>query len=95
MSYITDALRAPYRTDTSNGDDPNSLEAIVAANPSRRTILRNGLFGLSILPVAAMLASTSALSGHGELYDDSRNLSTLSGRPTTPISETIAAALKG
>ena len=46
-------------------------------------------------PVAAMLASTSALSGHGELYDDSRNLSTLSGRPTTPISETIAAALKG
>lgn len=46
-------------------------------------------------PVAAMLASTSALSGHGELYDDSKDLSRLSGRPTTPISETIAAALKG
>lgn len=45
-------------------------------------------------PVAAMLASTSALSGEGELYDDSKSLSTLSGRPTTPISETIAAALK-
>lgn len=55
MSYITDALRAPYRTDMSSSDDPGSLEAIVAANPSRRTILKNGLFGLSILPVAAML----------------------------------------
>jgi NAD(P)H dehydrogenase (quinone) len=46
-------------------------------------------------PVAAMLASTSALSGEGELYDDRRDLSRLSGRPTTPIRETIAAALKG
>jgi NAD(P)H dehydrogenase (quinone) len=46
-------------------------------------------------PVASMLASTSALSGEGELYDEGRDLSRLSGRPTTPISETIAAALKG
>jgi NAD(P)H dehydrogenase (quinone) len=46
-------------------------------------------------PVAAMLAGTSALSGQGELYDESKDLSRLSGRPTTPISETIAAALKG
>jgi len=45
-------------------------------------------------PVAAMLSNTSVLSGQGELYDDSKDLSTLSGRPTTPISETIAAALK-
>lgn len=45
-------------------------------------------------PIAAMLASTSALSGEGELYDDSKSLSRLSGRPTTPIRETIAAALK-
>ncbi len=45
-------------------------------------------------PVASMLASTSALSGEGELYDDSKSLSRLSGRPTTPIRETIAAALK-
>jgi NAD(P)H dehydrogenase (quinone) len=46
-------------------------------------------------PVAALLASTSYLAGSGELYSESKDLSTLSGRPTTPISETIAAALKG
>ncbi len=45
-------------------------------------------------PVASMLASTSALSGQGALYDDSKSLSRLSGKPTTPIGETIAAALK-
>jgi len=46
-------------------------------------------------PAAAFLASTSYLAGFGELYSESKDLSTLSGRPTTPISETIAAALKG
>ncbi len=46
-------------------------------------------------PVAGFLASTSYLAGHGELYSESKDLSTLSGRPTTPIGETIAAALKG
>lgn len=44
-------------------------------------------------PVAAMLAETSALSGEGELESSSRDLSRLSGRPTTPIGETIAKAL--
>jgi NAD(P)H dehydrogenase (quinone) len=48
------------------------------------------------LPAAAagFLASTSYLAGFGELYSESKDLSTLSGRPTTPIGETIAAALK-
>lgn len=46
-------------------------------------------------PVAAMLASTSVLSGEGALYDESKSLSRLSGRPTTPISQTIGEALKG
>ena len=44
-------------------------------------------------PVAAMLASTSALAGEGALENDERQLSKLSGKPTTPISETIRAAL--
>jgi NAD(P)H dehydrogenase (quinone) len=46
-------------------------------------------------PVASLLASTSYLAGFGELYSDSKDLSTLSGRPTTPIRETIAQALEG
>ncbi len=46
-------------------------------------------------PVASMLASTSVLSGEGALYDESKSLSRLSGRPTTPIGETISKALKG
>nr|WP_166180626.1 SDR family oxidoreductase [Altererythrobacter segetis] len=44
-------------------------------------------------PIAAMLASTSYLAGHGELYNDERQLSRLSGRPTTPIGESIRQAL--
>jgi NAD(P)H dehydrogenase (quinone) len=46
-------------------------------------------------PVASMLASTSYLAGFGELYSESKDLSALAGRPSTPIGETIAEALKG
>src|SRR5918993_4364514 len=46
-------------------------------------------------PVATLLASTSYLAGEGELYSDSKDLSELAGRPSTPIGETIAQALKG
>ncbi|MBD3733686.1 MAG: dTDP-glucose 4,6-dehydratase, partial [Sphingopyxis sp.] len=56
MSHLTDEARAPYRRDTDDLHGPNSLEAIVAENPSRRSLLRNGLFGLSVLPVAALAA---------------------------------------
>lgn len=46
-------------------------------------------------PVATLLASTSYLAGEGELFSDSKDLSQLAGRPSTPIKDTIAAALKG
>jgi NAD(P)H dehydrogenase (quinone) len=46
-------------------------------------------------PVASMLASTSYLAGFGELYSESKDLSELAGRPSTPIGETIAEALRG
>lgn len=46
-------------------------------------------------PVAGLLANTSYLSGQGELYSDSKDLSRLAGRPSTPIQETIRQALKG
>jgi hypothetical protein len=40
-----------------------------------------------------MLASTSYLAGQGELYSDSKDLSQLAGRQSTPIQETIRQAL--
>ena len=45
--------------------------------------------------VSPVTASTSYLAAEGELYSDSKDLSNLAGRPSTPIKDTIAAALKG
>jgi NAD(P)H dehydrogenase (quinone) len=42
---------------------------------------------------AHVLADSDVRAAEGALHDDSRTLSRLIGRPTTPISETIAAAL--
>jgi NAD(P)H dehydrogenase (quinone) len=42
---------------------------------------------------AHVLADSDARAGEGALADDSRTLSRLIGRPTTPIAETIATAL--
>jgi NAD(P)H dehydrogenase (quinone) len=42
---------------------------------------------------ARILADSDARAAQGALFDDSRTLSRLIGRPTTPIAETIAAAL--
>lgn len=43
---------------------------------------------------AALLAQSSACSAHDELYDAGRQLSALIGRPTTPLADAVAAALK-
>jgi len=42
---------------------------------------------------AGILADSDARAAEGALFDDSRSLSRLIGRPTTPIAATIAAAL--
>lgn len=42
---------------------------------------------------ANVLADSDAQAGKGALHDDSRTLSRLIGRPTTPMAETVAAAL--
>jgi NAD(P)H dehydrogenase (quinone) len=42
---------------------------------------------------AQILADSDARAGEGALADDSRTLSRLIGRPTTPIADTIAATL--
>ncbi|MET8410734.1 SDR family oxidoreductase [Streptomyces sp. NPDC005195] len=46
-------------------------------------------------PLAAIIAGVDASIEKGELAATSRDLSRLTGRPTTPIAESIAAALKG
>jgi NAD(P)H dehydrogenase (quinone) len=43
--------------------------------------------------LARVLADSDARAGDGALFDESRTLSRLIGRPTTPIAETIKAAL--
>ncbi|RMV70141.1 hypothetical protein ALP05_04205 [Pseudomonas caricapapayae] len=45
--------------------------------------------------VAQLLADSDAAAAKGALFDDSRQLSELIGLPTTPLSATIAEALKG
>lgn len=42
---------------------------------------------------AATLADSDASASRGALFDDSRTLSRLIGRPTTPMAETVKAAL--
>jgi NAD(P)H dehydrogenase (quinone) len=55
----------------------------------------SALLGLGLpAPLAAMLANSSARAKDGGLFDDSRTLSRLIGRPTTPVRDTLAAALK-
>ncbi|MFO6421137.1 SDR family oxidoreductase [Hylemonella sp. W303a] len=45
-------------------------------------------------PVAAMLAESDVGASKGALFDDGRALSRLIGRPTTPVAESIKAALR-
>ncbi|GLS24061.1 NAD(P)-dependent oxidoreductase [Labrys miyagiensis] len=44
---------------------------------------------------AGLLADSDAGAAKGALFDDSGQLSKLTGRPTTPYAQTIAAAVKG
>ncbi|HVT52913.1 MAG TPA: SDR family oxidoreductase [Dongiaceae bacterium] len=44
---------------------------------------------------AKVLAQSSAVTAQGALFDDSHTLSKLIGRRTTPLKDTVAAALKG
>lgn len=45
--------------------------------------------------LAAMLADSDAGAAQGALFDDGKQLSTLIGRPTTPLAVALAAALAG
>lgn len=55
---------------------------------------RQALVGAGLPPpVADLLSDSDAGAAKGGLFDDSRQLSQLTGRPTTALSEVIAAAL--
>ncbi|MGE8638135.1 MAG: alkaline phosphatase PhoX, partial [Achromobacter sp.] len=56
MSYLTDKLRAPSREARGEVTVPGQMfDEIVAANPARRTLLKNS-FGLSVLSVFGVTA---------------------------------------
>ena len=79
MSHLTDEARAPSRAlepRIESGD--NCLEAIVAANPGRRSVLKNGLLGLSVLPMLGALAAC------GDDDDDSASPSPTPSPTPTP-----------
>ena len=46
-------------------------------------------------PIAEMLARSDAAAAEGDLYDDSHQLSRLTGRLTTPLKDVLAKALAG
>lgn len=58
------------------------------------TVYAGILEGFGLPPAfAALLADADAQAAQGALQDDSRTLSRLIGRPTTPMAATVAAAL--
>jgi len=91
MSHLTDDARAPYRGETTSHQAPDSLEAIVAENPTRRTLLRNGLLGLSVLPTMA-LAACGGTSGDPTVTLPPTAGPTPPPTPTPPVSFAAVAA---
>ncbi|WP_405587282.1 NAD(P)H-binding protein [Streptomyces sp. NBC_01092] len=68
----------------------------IAENPVSGEVLTGILAGAGLPePLAAILAGVDASIAKGELVIDSGDLSRLAGRPTTPLTEAISAALKG
>ncbi|MFJ3287203.1 SDR family oxidoreductase [Streptomyces sp. NPDC086669] len=67
----------------------------IAENPVSAEALTGILTGAGLpAPFAAILAGVDASIAQGELVVDSGDLSRLAGRPTTPLADAIAAALK-
>ncbi len=57
---------------------------------------RGALIGAGLPePVADLLASSDAVAADGALFDAGRALSSLLGRPTTPVAQAITRALQG
>jgi NAD(P)H dehydrogenase (quinone) len=68
----------------------------IAYQPVSTEALTSVLTGAGLPePVARILAGVDASIAKGELVVSTGDLSRLAGRPTTPLSEAVAAALKG
>lgn len=80
MSHLTDAARAPFRGETVDTNSSDSLEAIVAANPSRRSIIAGGLMGLSMIPLYALATK----GGDGAKKTDAPREALKKGDPVKP-----------
>jgi len=88
------------------GDESYSLSelAVEVGKQSGKTVVYNdlpqeqykaALIGMGLPEgFAALLADSDAAAAKGDLFDDSRQLSQLLGRPTTPIAQSVSAALK-
>ncbi|MGE7960869.1 SDR family oxidoreductase [Pseudomonas sp. NPDC089918] len=88
------------------GDESYSLSELATevAKQSGKTVVYNDLpqeqykavlIGLGLpAEFAGLLADSDAAAAKGDLFDDSRQLSELLGRPTTPITQSVSAALK-
>jgi len=88
------------------GDEAYTL-ADLAAEVSRQTgksivytdmpeaAYRDVLLGAGLPePVAAMIAGADVDASNGAFFDDSRQISALTGRPTTTLADSVAQALK-
>lgn len=81
------------------GDDLAAAVAKAAGSPVAYVSMPQADYAAALIGFglpegfARVLADSDARAGDGALYDDSRTLNRLIGRPTTPIAETIAAAL--
>lgn len=88
------------------GDESYSLSelAVEVGKQSGKTVVYNdlpqeqykaALIGMGLPEgFAVLLADSDAAAAKGDLFDDSRQLSQLLGRPTTPIAQSVSAALK-
>ncbi|KPN91360.1 SDR family oxidoreductase [Pseudomonas nunensis] len=88
------------------GDESYSLSELATevAKQSGKTVVYNDLpqeqykavlIGLGLpAEFAGLLADSDAAAAKGDLFDDSRQLSELLGRPTTLIAQSVSAALK-
>jgi NAD(P)H dehydrogenase (quinone) len=86
----TSYTRAELAAEISRQSGKNVIYVDVAEAEYREALVKAGLPE----PVAALLADSDTGISRGALFDDSRQLSKLIERPTTPLSMSVAAMLQ-